>query len=95
LKGQAEERVLRECQRYLEGKLSREPAAEEKFDWIKMLAERKDWQKILDIERTLAAHPDWQKLPEGKNTLDRIRLARTLLKQKKEGAAPSEQQTLF
>lgn len=95
LKGQAEERVLRECQRYLEGKLSREPAAEEKFDWIKMLAERKDWQKILDIERTLAAHPDWQKLDEGKNTLDRIRLARTMSKQKKEGAALSEQQTLF
>jgi len=95
LKGQAEERTLRECERYLEGKLSREPEVEEKFDWIKMLAERKDWQKILGIERTLAAHPDWQKQPEGKNTLDRIRLARTMSKQKKEGAAPSEQQTLF
>jgi DNA modification methylase len=95
LKGQAEQRALRECQRYLEGKLSREPEAGEKFDWIKMLAERKEWQKILDIERTLAAHQDWQKLPEGKNTLDRIRLARTMSKQKKEGAAPPEQQTLF
>jgi tRNA G10 N-methylase Trm11 len=95
LKGQAEERALRECQRYLEGKLSREPEPEEKFDWIKMLAERKEWEKILDIERALAAHQDWQKLPEGKNTLDRIRLARTMAKQKKEGAAPSEQQTLF
>lgn len=95
LKGQAEERTLRECERYLEGKLSREPGVEEKFGWIKMLAERKDWQKILDIERTLAAHPNWQKLDEGKNTLDRIRLARTMSKHKKEGAAPSEQQTLF
>jgi len=95
LKGQTEERALRECERYLEGKLNREPEVEEKCDWIKMLAERKEWQRILDIERTLAAHPDWQKLPEGKNTLDRIRLARTMSKQKKEGAAPSEQQTLF
>lgn len=95
LKGQTEERALRECERYLEGKLNREPEVEEKFDWIKMLAERKEWQRILGIERTLAAHPDWQKFLEGKNTLDRIRLARTMSKQKKEGAAPSEQQTLF
>lgn len=95
LRGQAEERALRECERYLDGKLNREPEVEEKFDWIKMLAERKEWQKILDIERTLAGHPDWERLPEGKNTLDRIRLARTMSKQKKEAMGPSEQRTLF
>jgi hypothetical protein len=95
LRGQAEERSLRECERYLEGKLSRGPEVGEKFDWIKMLAERKEWPKILEIERTLAAHPEWEKLPEGKNTLDRIRLARTMSKQKKEATAPSEQRTLF
>lgn len=95
LRGQAENRDLRECERYLEGKLNREPQVEEKFAWIKMLSERKLWSKILELERTLTAHPDWQKLPDGKFTQDRIRLAKTMIKQKPETAAPTEQTSMF
>ncbi|MFH1026073.1 MAG: hypothetical protein V1764_05275 [Nitrospirota bacterium] len=95
LKGQAEERSLRECERYLNGKLNREPAIEEKFIWIKMLADKKQWQQILDLERTLAADADWQKLPDGKSTQDRIRLAKTMLKQKTGSVTPTEQPTMF
>jgi hypothetical protein len=95
LKGQAEERALRECERYLEGKLNREPSVEERFVWIKMFAERKQWHRILDIERTLTAYSNWAQLPEGKDAQDRIRLARTMLKQRKEMLPPSEQKTLF
>lgn len=95
LRGQAEDRDIRECERYLEGKLNREPQVEEKFAWIKMLSERKLWSKILELERTLTAHADWQKLPEGKSTQDRIRLAKTMIKQKPETAAPTEQPYMF
>jgi len=95
LKGQSEDRALREGERYLDGKLNREPDVEEKFTWIKMLAERKLWKQILDLERTLTAHADWQKLPEGKSTQDRIRLAKTMVMQKPETAPPTEQVGLF
>lgn len=95
LKGQTEERALRECDRYLEGKLNHEPAVEEKFTWIRILADRKQWQKILDLDRTLSAQPDWPPLPDSKGTQDRIRLARTMVKQKKDTGTPEGQATLF
>jgi hypothetical protein len=94
LKGQAEDRALRECERYLEGKLKQEPEVEEKFGWIKMLAERKFWKQILELERTLTAHADWQKLPDGKSTQDRIRLAKAMSMQKP-AAVPTEQMSMF
>lgn len=95
LKGQSEDRALREGERYLDGKLNREPEVEEKFAWIKMLAERKLWKQILELERTLTAHADWQKLPDGKSTQDRIRLAKTMTMQKPEAATPTEQPSMF
>jgi len=97
LKGQDEERVLRECERYVEGKLNREPLIEELFTWIRTLAERKHWQRILDIEPRLGQHGEWKQLPEGKATQDRIRLARAMGRQKAEPKAitPGQQQTLF
>lgn len=96
LKGQDEERLLRECERYLEGKLNREPGAEELFAWIRTLAEKKQWQRILDIEPHLRPHTDWLQLSEGKATQDRIRLARAMWRQKEEPKqSPSKQQTLF
>ncbi len=97
LKGQDEERVLRECERYVEGKLNQEPLIEELFTWIRTLAERKHWQRILDIEPRLGQHGEWKQLPEGKATQDRIRLARAMGRQKEESkaATPGKQQTLF
>lgn len=96
LKGQDEERLLRECERYVDGKLNREPLIEELFTWIRTLAENKQWQRILDIEPHLRPHTDWLQLSEGKATQDRIRLARAMWRQKEEPKqSPSKQQTLF
>lgn len=96
LKGQDEERLLRECERYVDGKLNRDPGVEELFDWIRTLAEKKQWQRILDIEPHLRPHTDWLQLSEGKATQDRIRLARAMWWQKEEPKqSPSKQQTLF
>ncbi len=97
LRGQDEERVLRECERYVEGKLNQEPLIEELFTWIRTLAERKHWQRILDIEPHLGQHGEWKQLPEGKETQDRIRLARAMGRQKEESktVTPGKQQTLF
>ncbi|HPJ96778.1 MAG TPA: DNA methyltransferase [Syntrophales bacterium] len=97
LKGQDEERLLRECERFVDGKLDREPSVEELFNWIKTLSERKHWQRILDMEPHLGRYGDWKQLPEGKSTQDRIRLARAMGRQKEEtkSVTPSERQTLF
>lgn len=97
LKGQDEERLLRECERYVDGKLDREPSVEELFNWIKTLSERKHWQRILDMEPHLGRYEDWKQLPEGKATQDRIRLARAMGRQKEEtkSVTPGQQQTLF
>ena len=82
---------------YVEGKLNQEPLIEELFTWIRTLAERKHWQRILDIEPRLGQHGEWKQLPEGKATQDRIRLARAMGRQKEESkaATPGKQQTLF
>lgn len=96
LKGQDEERLLRECERYVEGKLNRDPEVEELFAWIRTLAEKKQWQRILDIEPHLRPHTDWLQLSEGKATQDRIRLARAMWGQQEEPKqSPAKQQTLF
>jgi len=97
LKGQDEERVLRECERYVEGKLERVPTVEELFNWIKILAEKKHWQRILDMEPHLGRHGGWKQLPDGKETQDRIRLARAMGRQREEtkSSGPGPQQTLF
>jgi hypothetical protein len=96
MKGQDEERLLRECERYVEGKLNRDPEVEELFIWIRTLAEKKQWQRILDIEQHLRPHTDWLQLSEGKATQDRIRLARAMWRQKEEPKqSSSKQQTLF
>jgi DNA modification methylase len=97
LKGQDEERHIRECERYVVGKLDREPSIEELFNWIKTLSERKYWQRILDMEPHLERHGDWKQLPEGKTTQDRIRLARAMGRQKEKikSIKPGQQRTLF
>jgi hypothetical protein len=96
MKGQDEERLLRECERYVEGKLNRDPEVEELFIWIRTLAEKKQWQRILDIEQHLRPYTDWLQLSEGKATQDRIRLARAMWRQKEEPKqSSSKQQTLF
>jgi hypothetical protein len=96
LKGQDEERILRECERYVDGKLNRDPGVEELFTWIRTLTEKKQWQRILDIEPHLERHKDWLQLAEGKATKDRIRLARAMWQQKvKPKQSPSRQQPLF
>ncbi|MBU0482870.1 MAG: hypothetical protein KKG47_17400, partial [Proteobacteria bacterium] len=96
LKGQDEERLLRECERYVDGKLNRDPEVEELFAWIRTLADKKQWQRILDIEPHLGRYTDWLQLSEGKATQDRIRLARAMWRQKEEPKqSPSKQQTLF
>lgn len=96
LKGQEDERKLRECERYRKGKLERDPTIEEKFAWIELLANRKMWKEILEMETLLVSHQDWQKLSGGKDALTRIRLAKTMSipkTGKKEG--PQKQQSLF
>jgi hypothetical protein len=97
LKGQDEERLLRECERFADGKLDREPSVEELFNWIKTLSERKHWPRILNLESHLGRYGDWKQLPEGKATQDRIRLARAMGRQKEEtkSVTPGQQQTLF
>ncbi|MCX5819860.1 MAG: DNA methyltransferase [Deltaproteobacteria bacterium] len=97
LKGQDEERLLRECERFADGKLDREPSVEELFNWIKTLSERKHWPRILNLEPHLGRYGDWKQLPEGKATQDRIRLARAMGRQKEEtkSVTPGQQQTLF
>jgi hypothetical protein len=95
LKGQDEERKFRECERFLAGKLGRDPFIEEKFGWIELLANRKKWKIILDIERTLESSPDWKQHKGGKDTLDRIRYARIMLVQKKESVETMKQKSLF
>jgi len=97
LKGQDEERLLRECERFAEGKLDQEPSVEELFNWIKTLSERKHWPRILNLEPHLGRYGDWKQLPEGKATQDRIRLARAMGRQKEEtkSVTPGQQQTLF
>jgi len=97
LKGQDEERLLRECDQFVEGKLDREPSVEELFNWIKTLAERKNWPRILDMEPHLGRYGEWKQLPEGKATQDRIRLARAMGRQREEtkSSGPGPQQNLF
>jgi len=96
LKGQEEERVIRECERYLSGKLNREPSIDEVFTWIEMLASRKEWNLILALEQTLSANPGWQELPEGKAASDRLRYAKFAAKKGKEKKVTGgEQTTLF
>ena len=97
LKGQDEERLLRECERFVEGKLDREPSVEELFNWIKTLAERKQWRRILDMEPHLGRYGDWKQLPEGKATHNIIRLARAENRHREEpkGIAEGTHETLF
>ena len=95
LKGQEEERGLRECERFLSGKLNREPSIDEKFAWIEMLASRKEWNSILALEQTLSANLGWHELPEGKAASDRLRYAKFATKKGKEKELKGEQPTLF
>ncbi|OQB75413.1 MAG: DNA methylase [Deltaproteobacteria bacterium ADurb.Bin135] len=96
LKGQEEERVIRECERYLSGKQNREPSIDEIFTWIEMLASRKEWNLILAVEQTLSVNPGWQELPEGKAASDRLRYAKFATKKEKEKKVTGgEQPTLF
>jgi len=96
LKGQEEERVFRDCERFLSGKLNREPSIDEKFTWIEMLASRKEWNLILTLEQTLSANQGWRELPEGKAASDRLRYAKfAAKKEKKKEATGGEQATLF
>jgi hypothetical protein len=96
LKGQEEERVFRDCERFLSGKLNREPSIDEKFTWIEMLASRKEWNLILTLEQTLSANQGWRELPEGKAASDRLRYAKFAAKKGKEKEATGgEQATLF
>jgi DNA modification methylase len=95
LKGQEEERGLRDCEQFLSGKLNREPSAGEKFDWIQMLATREEWNKILNMEQTLSANPGWQELPDGKAAAEQIRYAKFASKKGKEKETSGRQTTLF
>lgn len=96
LKGQEDERRLRECERYRKGKLDRDPTVEEKFSWIELLAEKKMWREILEMEKLLVSHQDWHQLPGGKDTLTRIRLAKAMVITKRPvDKVPEAQQSLF
>lgn len=96
LKGQEDERKLRECERYRNGKLERDPTIEEKFAWIELLYGRKMWKEMLDMELMLTSQNDWQNLPGGKDTLARIRLAKAMSIQKTgKDKGPQKQQSLF
>ncbi|HUT70867.1 MAG TPA: DNA methyltransferase [Desulfatiglandales bacterium] len=96
LKGQEDERKLRECERYRKGKLERDPAIEEKFGWIELLYGRKMWKEILEMETLLVSHQDWQKLSRGKDALTRIRLAKTMsIPKSGKDKGPQKQQSLF
>jgi DNA modification methylase len=78
LKGQEDEQKLRECERYIKGKLEREPIIEEKFAWIELLYRRQMWKQIVEMEKLLLPHKEWQKLSGGKDALTRIRWAKTI-----------------
>ena len=96
LKGQEDERELRECERYSKGKLERDPTIEEKFAWIELLAGRKMWKEILEMETLLVSHQDWQKLFGGKDALTRIRLAKTMsIPKTGKDMGPQKQQSLI
>jgi DNA modification methylase len=96
LKGQEDERKLRECDRYRKGKMEKDPSIEEKFEWIGLLAGRKMWKEVLEMEKGLVPHQDWQNLSGGKDALTRIRLAKTMSVSKtRRDRAPGEQQSLF
>lgn len=95
LKGQIDERNYRECERFLSGSLSREPGIDEKFNWIELLFRKEEWRKILSIEKTLASQPNWNQLPKGKDTMDRIRLTKAMLIQRKESVDSMKQKSLF
>jgi len=96
LKGQEDERKLRECERYRKGKLERDPTVEDKFAWIELLTNRKMWKEVVEIETLLFPHQDWQKLAGGKDALTRIRLAKTKLMSKiDKHKGPHKQQSLF
>ena len=98
LKGRDDERRLRECLRYLDGKLNRDPEIEEKFSWIKLLTNRREWAKILKLGNTFTATPGWIEIPGGNDTQKRLRLAETMLKQQKTDlpqASQAEQLKLF
>jgi DNA modification methylase len=96
LKGQEDERNLRECERYRKGKLERDPSIEEKFAWIRLLADRKMWKEILEMETLMVSHPGWQGLPDGKDASARIRLAKAMsISRIDKDRAPQKQQSLF
>jgi len=95
LRGQQEERQLRECEHYLQGKRSEEPSPEDRFAWIELLAATRAWQVILDIEKTLASSLGWQDLPGGKEARERIRLARAMVSQPSKTSGSGSQSTLF
>lgn len=95
LKGQDDERRLRECERYIAGKLNREPTVDEKFSWIQLLTEKNKWNFVLDLEKTLVAHPEWHKLPGGKDVRSQIRLAKAMTVSKKDQDTPPKQRSLF
>jgi hypothetical protein len=95
LKGQQEEQKYRQIERYLLGKLGRDPSIGEKFSWIEMLADREQWKTILDIEKTLPVDQQWQISPGGKDAQSRIRLAKAMILQKKESLKDMKQKTLF
>jgi DNA modification methylase len=96
LKGQEDERNLRECERYRKGKLERDPSIEEKFAWIRLLADRKMWKEIQEMEPLMVSHPGWQELPDGKDASARIRLAKAMsISRIDKDRAPQKQQSLF
>ena len=95
LKGQIDERNYRECERFLSGSLSREPGIDEKFNWIELLFRKEEWRNIQSIEKTLASQSNWNQLPGGKDTMDRIRLTKAMLIQKKESVDSMKQKSLF
>ncbi len=96
LKGQEEERAIRECEQYLSGKKNLEPSVDEIFTWIEMLASRKKWNLILYLEQALSATLGWQELPEGKAASERLRYAKFATKKGKEKEViGGEQPTLF
>ena len=76
--------------------LDRDPTVEEKFSWIELLAEKKMWREILEMEKLLVSHQDWHQLPGGKDTLTRIRLAKAMVITKRPvDKVPEAQQSLF
>ncbi len=96
LKGQEDDRLLRECERYRSGKLNREPPIEEKFSWIELLTDKKMWRAVLEIEKTLASCQDWHQLPWGKDALSRVRLAKAMsIPKTDKGKVSYQQQSLF